>query len=70
MHNYLTRAYSTEDVIHSISGLSKLKYADFDKNRSIFSRNFIELSRLVNGKPYGEVQPLKYASKQKEHNEQ
>ena len=58
MNYYLTRPYSTEDVIHSISALSKLRYSDFDKSRSIFSADYKELPRLVNGKPYGEVQPL------------
>jgi heptose-I-phosphate ethanolaminephosphotransferase len=61
MKDYLERPYSTEDVIHSISGLSKLHYADFDKSRSIFSGFYKEYPRLVNGKPYGEVQPLQYA---------
>jgi len=71
MNYYLARPYSTEDVIHSISALSKLRYADFDKSRSIFSADYKELPRLVNGKPYGEVQPLKYASENKaDKNEQ
>lgn len=71
MKNYLERPYSTEDVVHSISALSKLRYADFDKSRSIFSAEYQELPRMVNGKPYGEVQPLQYATENKaDKNEQ
>jgi len=70
MKYYLERPYSTEDVIHSISALSKLRYADFEKSRSIFSADFKELPRLVNGKPYGEVQPVHYATEKKENHEE
>jgi len=56
---YLNRPYSTEDVIHTISSLSKLKYADFDPSRSILSANFIVKDRFVNNKPYKSVPPQK-----------
>lgn len=61
MHDYLSRPYSTEDVIHSISGLSKLRYGDFDRGRDVFSERYNEKTRFVNGKHYGKVPPLKYA---------
>lgn len=61
MHDYLSRPYSTEDVIHSISGLSKIRYRDFDCGRDIFSGRYNEKTRFVNGKPYGTVPPLNYA---------
>jgi heptose-I-phosphate ethanolaminephosphotransferase len=56
---YLNRPYSTEDIIHTISSLSKLKYADFDSSRSILSDNFIVKERFVNNKPYTSVPPQK-----------
>jgi len=56
---YLNRAYSTEDVIHTISSLSKLKYADFYPSRSILSDSFIVKERFVNNKPYKSVPPQK-----------
>jgi hypothetical protein len=62
---FICKAIFKEDVIHSISALSKLRYADFDKSRSIFSAEYQELPRMVNGKPYGEVQPLQYATENK-----
>jgi len=56
---YLNRPYSTEDIIHTVSSLSKLKYADFDSSRSILSDNFIVKERFVNNKPYTSVPPQK-----------
>jgi len=67
---YCNRPFSTENVIHSISVLSKLKFADLDLSKSVFSAKFKERPRFVNGKPYGEVPPLKYASKPEKKNEQ
>ena len=59
MPEYLERSYSTEDVIHSISELSGLRYADLDTKRSLFSRNFAVEERVVNKVPYKEVPPAK-----------
>ena len=56
---YLERPYSTEDVIHSISELSGLRYADLDTGRSLFSKNFAAKERIVNKIPYKEVPPAK-----------
>jgi len=63
---YLNRPYSTEDVIHTISSLSKLKYADFYPSRSILSANFIVKERFVNNKPYKAV-PDKKAEIEREY---
>lgn len=59
MPGYLDRPYSTEDVIHSISELSGLKFADLERDKSLFSGNYKERLRLVNGIPYSDVPPFK-----------
>ena len=59
MPQYTGRPYSTENVIHSISGLSRLKFDDLDNSKNVFSSNFKEEERLVNKIPYEKVPPVK-----------
>ncbi|MDR1722476.1 MAG: sulfatase-like hydrolase/transferase [Tannerella sp.] len=42
-----TRPYSSEDLIHSLSTLCRLKYADYEPERSLFSPQFIPKKRMI-----------------------
>lgn len=62
MPGYLDRPYSTENVIHSISDLSKLKFDDLDTSKSLLSGNFKDRLRTVNGLPYAAIPPAENQS--------
>ena len=49
------RAYCTDDVIHSILDLTKIYYPLFDEKRSIFSSQFKEKQRKVEGHLYEDL---------------
>ena len=49
------KAYCTDDVIHSILDLMKINYSLFDRKRSIFSPQFEEKPRKINGLLYDDL---------------
>ncbi|MDH7462022.1 sulfatase-like hydrolase/transferase [Chitinophagaceae bacterium 26-R-25] len=58
----VSRPYSTEDVIYSISQLSGLSYKAYDSTKSVFSPAFKLKERLVGGIPYDSLVPLQQYS--------
>jgi heptose-I-phosphate ethanolaminephosphotransferase len=59
----VTRPYSTEDFIYSISQLSGLSYKACDSTKSVFSPSFKCKERLIGGTPYDSLIPLPQYSK-------
>lgn len=59
----ITRPYSIEDVIYSISQLSGLSYKAYDSTKSVFSSFFKSKERLIGGIPYDSLVPLPQYSK-------
>lgn len=53
----INRPYSTENVIHSISELSRLRCMDQDNSLSIFSVDFREQERMVNNIQFKDLPP-------------
>ncbi|MDR1718920.1 MAG: sulfatase-like hydrolase/transferase [Dysgonamonadaceae bacterium] len=49
------RPYSIENLIYSLSSLSKLHYEDYDPKLSIFDSTFVPQKRTVGNKPYEEI---------------
>lgn len=41
------RAYNLEDFMYSFAEISRIKFAQMDSSRSVFSNQFIERPRLV-----------------------
>lgn len=48
--NYLTRKYMLDDLIHSFSDLSKIKFDQFQPERSIFNERFLYRKRMLNSR--------------------
>lgn len=59
-NQYVKRPYSTENLIHSISDLSMLRYKDFDASLSLFSKYYKENTRKVYNTSYNEIPPIQY----------
>jgi heptose-I-phosphate ethanolaminephosphotransferase len=45
----LDRSYNLENFIHSFSDLSKIKFKEYDSNKSIFSDKYLKSKRLIKG---------------------
>ncbi len=48
--NYLTRKYMLDDLIHSFSDLSKIRFDQFQPERSIFNERFLYRKRMLNSR--------------------
>ena len=51
----INRAFSTEDIPHSLLDICKIDYALKDSTRSIFNPNFIERERFVKEENYDDI---------------
>ena len=51
----INRAFSTEDIPHSLLDICKIDYALKDSTRSIFNSNFVERERFVKEENYDDI---------------